>query len=334
MLKCFQAIGEQATEGVIPGVSVITSGVEAVGHGVRVDAATLASVKACADEFSGGVKVKMNHSSGVDSIVGVLKNFRVEDANLRADLHLLKSHPAFSQIVELSASMPGSFGLSISFSGSQEKIGADMFARCKELYSVDLVDSPAANPGGLFSAAVDSQTLTKTMINEIQELWKSLGEKITALTGKPEATELSAVKSELTNLGAKITTELSAAIAAKTELESKVTTLTASLEKAQGEANTFGAKVKALNEKLDGAVTTLKLECKADANEEEKFASVLGAVNAAIEKTGVDLNKLPGAPAGQATGGKAKTLTRAEFNTLNPQKQSEFCRTGGQITDK
>jgi hypothetical protein len=38
-------------------------------------------------------------------------------------------------------------------------------ARCSEIYSADLVDTPAANPTGLFSAKVDSE---KTVMDEKQ----------------------------------------------------------------------------------------------------------------------------------------------------------------------
>jgi len=130
------------------------------------------------------------------------------------------------------------------------------------------------------------------------KLEAALTEIKTLIKGITENSVVTTVNGKVAELEAAISGELSTAHATITELNGKLTTANTALEKAQGEANTFGAKVKALNEKLDGAVTTLKLECKADASEEDKFASVLGAVNAAIEKTGVDLSKLPGAPAG------------------------------------
>jgi hypothetical protein len=70
--------------------------------------------------------------------------------------------------MDLAKSIPESFGISISFSGESEKNldGLDL-ARCSELYSADLVQNPASNPTGLFSAknsciAVDSN------INDMQ----------------------------------------------------------------------------------------------------------------------------------------------------------------------
>lgn len=139
-------------KGIIRGVSVITEG-EAQGHGLIVDAETLAGVKRCADENPDGVKVKVNHGSGFEAIVGALREFRVEGAKLLADMHLLKSHEMYDQILEIASSMPASVGLSISSSILVTEEGA---ARCEELYSADLVSDPAANPSGLFSAAVDS----------------------------------------------------------------------------------------------------------------------------------------------------------------------------------
>jgi hypothetical protein len=55
--------------------------------------------------------------------------------------------------MDLAQEIPDSFGISISFSGQSEQNGTDLeLARCQELYSADLVQHPAANPTGLFSA--------------------------------------------------------------------------------------------------------------------------------------------------------------------------------------
>jgi hypothetical protein len=140
----------------ITGVSVITVG-EAKGHGMLIDAQTLLQVKEAAETYSGGLKVKTDHYTGFNEIVGTLKNFVIDGDQLRADLYLLKNHDATPRILEMAELMPDTFGLSISFSGEHEERGDTVFARCSEIYSADLVDAPAANPTGLFSAKVDSE---------------------------------------------------------------------------------------------------------------------------------------------------------------------------------
>jgi hypothetical protein len=155
--------------GTILGVSVISEG-EAKGHSLFIDATTLAQVKAAAELFADGLQVKIDHWSGFDGIVGVLKNFTIDGQQLRADLSLLQTHDARERILEMSETMPGSFGLSIAFSGDPEEIEmateagpvTSRFARCLEIYSADLVDSPAANPTGLFS----EQRALLTALNE------------------------------------------------------------------------------------------------------------------------------------------------------------------------
>jgi len=140
----------------ISDVSVITVG-EAKGHGMQIDAQTLVEVKAAAETYAGGLKVKTDHYTGFNEIVGTLKNFRIDGDQLRADLFLLKNHDATARILEMAELMPDTFGLSISFTGEHEESeGGTVFARCTEIYSADLVDAPAANPTGLFSAKVDS----------------------------------------------------------------------------------------------------------------------------------------------------------------------------------
>jgi hypothetical protein len=153
-----------AQKAVIAGVSVITVG-EAKGHGMLIDEQTLLQVKEAAESYIGGLKVKTDHYTGFDNIVGTLKNFVIDGEQLRADLYLLKNHDATARILEMAELMPDTFGLSISFSGEHEQTDDTVFARCSEIYSADLVDTPAANPTGLFSAKVDS---TKKAMDEKQ----------------------------------------------------------------------------------------------------------------------------------------------------------------------
>ena len=71
--------------GMLRGVSVITEG-EAKGHALQIDAKTLEQVKACAETYADGLRVKMDHHTGIDAMVGVLKNFSIDGAQLRADM--------------------------------------------------------------------------------------------------------------------------------------------------------------------------------------------------------------------------------------------------------
>lgn len=152
--------------GVIHGVSVVSIGI-AEGHDMQIDATTLEQVKAAAAR-AGSLQVKIDHWSGFDGIVGTLQNFGIESDRLRADLHLLDNHPARSRVLEMAEKMPGNFGLSIVFSGEPELKDGAAFARCSELFSVDLVDRPAANPTGLFAAGVDMMELRRTHLAEIE----------------------------------------------------------------------------------------------------------------------------------------------------------------------
>ena len=141
-----------AASGVIRGVSLISEG-PALGHGVQVDRTTLEQVKIAAEQYEGGLKVKLDHNSGAGDIVGFIDNLRIDGAKLLGDLHLLQNSPHRAYILEIAEKIPDTFGLSIAFSGPSE-MSADkktVLQRCAEIYSVDIVSEPAANPSGFFS---------------------------------------------------------------------------------------------------------------------------------------------------------------------------------------
>ena len=141
-----------AESGVIRGVSLITVG-PALGHGVMIDRTTLEQVKIAAEQYSGGLKVKLDHSGGAGDIVGYIDGLAIQGEKLIGDLHLLQSSPHRGYILEIAQRIPDTFGLSIAFSGPSEK-SADKLTtlqRCSEIYSVDLVSEPAANPSGFFA---------------------------------------------------------------------------------------------------------------------------------------------------------------------------------------
>lgn len=137
--------------GVIRGVSVISVG-PAKGHALNIDMTTLEQVKACAETYTNGLKVKMDHAGDAGDIIGFLSGFRIEGDKLLADLTLLKSSRFREYVLELATTIPDTFGLSIAFSGPVETKDKQRMARCAEIYSADLVSEPAANPTGLFEA--------------------------------------------------------------------------------------------------------------------------------------------------------------------------------------
>ena len=157
---------EEGDNMTLKGVSVLTTGM-AKGHNLQIDSTTLEQVKKCAEAFKGGVKVNENHGAGIGDIIGKLTNFRIEQSGdqqkLLADLTFLKSRQERAKYyMDLASEIPDAFGISISFSGESQMNGQDFdLARCSELYSADLVQHPASNPTGLFSADCGCVTVDK-----------------------------------------------------------------------------------------------------------------------------------------------------------------------------
>lgn len=178
---------------IIRGVSVITSGLIARGHDLEVDNITLQQMLSKAQE-KGQVPVKVDHKSGAAAVCGFLTNFRIEGAKLKADWHLLESHPQKAQILEVARRMPRGVGLSASFISPEqpEKTPSGRTAaRCDELISVDYVTLPAANPDGLLSAVVDtSETNTMKLDPETLAAIKAAVAEATA----PLATQMTAMQ--------------------------------------------------------------------------------------------------------------------------------------------
>lgn len=235
---CFSAIASKekidAEKGIIYGVSVITEG-EAKGHKSFIDKITLSQINNVAKEIKDGVKVKLSeakeHDGSAGQIVGSLKNFRIDGAHIRADLHLLKNSSKYGFILELAAEMPSAFGLSVVVPNETETIDGEKYLRCSEIYSIDLVEAPAAN-AGLFSS--------KTMSKEIKYANGKDGDHDEACEckecmSKHSKKEMTAMLASLIGLSEKATEdEIKTALAAgksgdTAELSKKITDLTTEL---------------------------------------------------------------------------------------------------------
>jgi len=100
-----------------------------------------------------GVKVKMNHGSGLDAVVGFARNPRIDGEKLVADLRLLRNSPHYGLIKEMASEAPDQFGVSLAFVNESETINGKDYIRPQSIASADLVSSPAAT-NGLFQEIV------------------------------------------------------------------------------------------------------------------------------------------------------------------------------------
>lgn len=176
----FPTFGPQvdSDEGVLRNVAVTQVG-EALGHGVQLDRQFVAETVALGQTFAKGVKVRFGHptasGSAIGDYLGRATNFRVDSQNLdvaRCDIFLdeianesprgrLKDY-----VLQMAERNPDMFGASIVFTPGELLPAPDdplepdnvvefqglPVATIDELLAVDLVDDPAANPTGLFSA--------------------------------------------------------------------------------------------------------------------------------------------------------------------------------------
>lgn len=261
---------------VIRDVAVVTEGV-ALGHGVSIDAITLQQVKAQAETYSGGLKVKMDHGGGAADIVGFLTNFRIARPKLIADFHVLSSTPHRDYIFEIASKIPDTFGMSIAFSGPTE-IGPDnktVFQRCSEIYSCDLVSEPAANASGLFAAAQlsegeDAPEITinlpmndetkKAIAGMIESAMMGLGERLSKLEASFPKTEDKDAAMSARNNEVKLAAETAALAAVKEFTKS----FGAAPVKASAPAEAVAAPAAAAPKKFEELVTAKAAELKGD----------------------------------------------------------------------
>jgi hypothetical protein len=170
--------------GMIAGVSLVTRG-EALGHGMWLDSTFIDQVhESGVASGDAGLKARFAHpglsDDGIGSVLGRWRNFRKSGSKqVYADLHLIEAaHVApdgdlAEYVMQLAEDDPGLFAASIVYypdeaaeqsfasensddqgrfiSPDRENRANLPHARLAELLGADLVDEPAANPGGLFS---------------------------------------------------------------------------------------------------------------------------------------------------------------------------------------
>lgn len=169
--------------GIIRGFAVITRG-EALGHGLWIDNEFVAQTNKAMAALSSGLKSRFTHpglsSDGLGKLLGKGFDGQQDGDLVRADLHILESAhntpdgDLATYVMDMAEESPEMFGSSIVYKadfGEEERFAAEHtdedgnftspdpdnvknlpHARLGRLLAVDIVDSPAANPDGMFSA--------------------------------------------------------------------------------------------------------------------------------------------------------------------------------------
>jgi hypothetical protein len=167
--------------GLITGFSAITRG-EALGHYAWVDQFAVEQVVKLGNSARNGIKMRFTHpglsADGMGTLLGRAKNFRIEGERALADLHFEKSShqtpdgDLAKYVMDLAEEDAEAFGTSIVFDhdfGEEDRFEAEhededgyfrspdddntsnyRHIRLSKLWATDVVDEPAANPGGLF----------------------------------------------------------------------------------------------------------------------------------------------------------------------------------------
>jgi hypothetical protein len=200
-------------------------------------------VKECAETYKGGVKVNLDHGAGIKDIVGFVNNFRIVGKQLLGDLNLLETSPMRDYVLEISSKLPDTFGISIAFTGPIREVEGLAFASCTELYSADLVQTPAANATGLFSFTakqVDSFSKQMTDPENTEAPEGEVEVTIAELAKRMEALELS-FGSMKTQMEAMLPAEEPAAEPAKEEMAAELSVISKLEAKLDSIISNFGA---------------------------------------------------------------------------------------------
>ncbi|HOQ60371.1 MAG TPA: hypothetical protein PKZ08_07115, partial [Vicinamibacterales bacterium] len=198
--KGLKAAAVDREKRVITGYAVITRG-EALGHGLWIDSEMLDQVVTHGNAAPKGIKSRFTHpglcSDGLGKYLGRARNFRREGDVVRADLHfspVTAKAPEFNQdpaeyIMDLAEKDPQAFATSIVYypdRGAESRHQADHtdedgdfispdkdntrdlpHARLASLEASDLVDEPAANPGGFFSQSEETAVVAEQFLSWI-----------------------------------------------------------------------------------------------------------------------------------------------------------------------
>jgi hypothetical protein len=182
-------------KGIIYKVSVCSKG-EARGHGINLDESFIQDLLIQGEKTNHGVKCRFGHpnpyNDAIGTLIGVFRNFKVSEdsSQIYADLYLSESAKKsphgnlFDYTLSLAEHHPKHFGTSIvnydpkyfqydKEGNKKELTGYDDYNPNEEIFmklgafeACDLVDSPAANPAGLFSTTKNKKMNIKESIRK------------------------------------------------------------------------------------------------------------------------------------------------------------------------
>lgn len=327
----FQAVGVNPDnidrdDGRITSVSVISTG-PAIGHGTYVDAKSLSMVLEAIEDDK--VPAYITHRGAIfdDRLtreIGYFHNYRMDGDCVRADFQAFESfrkddERKYNRLFELAETMPNRFGLSIVFKAGlawattdgdveftadkdqpENALYPHPSLRPTEINSADFVDSPAANPRGLFSK-IDKpgKTMTKA---ELETLSQDLQKDKVELTATLDSLEVekNEMKEQLDTSKAEIETYK----AKLTETAGQRDEIQASYEEASGK---LAASEAALTEKTEQLDT--------QAAEMERLTDELGSKSKRVDELEA-LLKGTAPIENQHAGGSESKPTRAERDAL------------------
>lgn len=187
---------------IIYGASLMQEG-EALGHNMLLDAKSLQQVVELGNAAPKGVKSRFTHpglsSDGMGKYLGRLRNFRIKDDKALVDLHLSDVASKAPQgdladyVMSMAEDEPDMFGMSaviyyeyawllddgteVLMDERPENATNDKpFTRIEVLRAGDVVDEPAANRDGLFSAALwATNQLSEQVFGEIDSILQQTG---------------------------------------------------------------------------------------------------------------------------------------------------------------
>ena len=300
--------------GVIYGVAIVTEG-EAKGHRVNLDSEFVANTVRMGNEKQQGLKARFGHptmsSTALGTFIGRFKSFRTDGAIARADLLLsdtAKETPQgdlYDYVLSMAEEEPDMFGTSIVFKPGKayrrEQDGSKTyvedrtsgetktFIEIESLQGADVVDEPAANASGLFSAWNET-----TIAGQVSEFLDTHPDVLAVVERHPEVIEQFMAQYEAyrarmsTNTKAKegattMTEEQLKAeaealkLAAKDALEAKVT---AASDAAYDEGKAVG-----VTEGHAAAVTELKVEQAKLTTKQAEMAAEIERLSGEVESS-------------------------------------------------